>query len=48
LWTKGSKEIIPTEYERKTKNQALECYQSQLKMNWPHFQAVINHSEFYA
>lgn len=49
LWTKGSKEIIPTQEEIDLKNKALDCYQSQINLGStaPHFFAVRNRSEFY-
>lgn len=46
LWTKGDKEIIPTREEAELKNKVLECYQSQLRINWVHFEAVLNKSEY--
>lgn len=46
LYTEGTFEIVPTKEERLLKKQALEAYQSQLRINGPHFQAVINESEW--
>lgn len=48
LWTKGNKEIVPTEEELNLKYKALMCYQSQynLPATRPHFEAVIGRSEF--
>ena len=49
LWTQGSQEIIPTQSERIKKNQALDCYTSQINLGStaPHFTAVRQKSEFY-
>lgn len=49
LWTQGSKEIVPTQAEIDLKNQALDCYRSQINLGStrPHFDAVRNRSEFY-
>ncbi len=49
LYTTGSVEIIPTPEEIDLKNQALFCYQSQLRLpaTRPHFNAVIDKSEWY-
>lgn len=46
LLQKGSVEIIPTEEERVMKIKALKCYQSQLKINPHHFEAVVNQNEY--
>lgn len=46
LWTKGTKEIVPTTEELELKNRALDCYQSQIRINGPHFEAVRNKSEW--
>lgn len=46
LWTTGTKEIVPTQEELDLKNRALECYQSQIRINRPHFDAVKNRSEY--
>lgn len=48
LWTKGDREIIPTEEEKILKIKALDCYKSQILLpsTRPHFLAVINKSEF--
>lgn len=49
LHTTGSVEIVPTPEEIDLKNQALFCYQSQLRLpaTRPHFNAVIDKSEWY-
>lgn len=49
LWTTGSVEIKPTQSERILKNQALDCYRSQINLasTAPHFTAVRQKSEFY-
>jgi LmbE family N-acetylglucosaminyl deacetylase len=48
LWTTGQFEIIPTAEEMVLKNQALDCYQSQIQLpsTAPHFVAVRNRSEW--
>lgn len=48
LWTKGDKEVIPTEEEKALKIKALNCYTSQLLLpsTRPHFLSVINKSEW--
>lgn len=48
LWTKGSWEVEPTEKEKQLKNQALDCYKSQINLaaTAPHFLAVRNKSEW--
>lgn len=46
LWTKGNVEIVPTEEELRLKNEALDCYKSQISINLPHFQAVYGKSEW--
>lgn len=50
LWTTGRTEIVPTEAENELKIKAMGCYPSQLNLGStrPHFNAVINRSEFYA
>lgn len=50
LWINGSIEIKPTSEEMELKNRALDCYVSQINLGAtrPHFDAVRNHSEFYA
>jgi LmbE family N-acetylglucosaminyl deacetylase len=49
LWTKGSKEIVPTPEELALKNEALSCYRSQINLSStrPHFVAVAGKSEWY-
>jgi LmbE family N-acetylglucosaminyl deacetylase len=49
LHTTGSVEIVPTAEEIDLKNQALFCYQSQLRLpaTRPHFNAVIDKPEYY-
>lgn len=48
LWTRGTVEIVPTPEEREKKMQALACYQSQIQLpaTRPHFEAVIDKSEW--
>lgn len=46
LWTKSRIEIVPLPREIELKNKALECYQSQLKINAVHFDAVLGKSEW--
>lgn len=48
LWTTGQFEVIPTPEEMVLKNQALDCYQSQIRLpaTAPHFAAVRNKSEW--
>lgn len=48
LWTKGTIEVIPTPEEKELKEKALWCYQSQinLRSTRPHFEAVIDKSEW--
>lgn len=50
LYTTGKTEIIPTEQELGLKQQALQCYKSQLSSGAtrPHFTAVLGKSEWYA
>lgn len=50
LWTQGSRQIVPTAEEMALKNDALDCYYSQINLGAtaPHFKAVRNRSEFYA
>lgn len=47
LYTKGDTEIIPTEEELLKKKFAMECHQSQLRVNEPHFTAVLGKSEWF-
>lgn len=42
----GELEIIPTKEEKQIKEEALQCYASQLKINPHHFEAVKNKSEY--
>jgi hypothetical protein len=46
LYTKGNIEIVPTERELEIKRRALQCFESQLRINRPHFEAVYNRSEW--
>ncbi len=46
LEPQGELELKPTELERKLKEQALQCYESQIKINPHHFEAVRGKSEF--
>lgn len=46
LYTTGDYEVLPTPEEAELKNKALDCYESQLKINGPHFEAVRNKSEW--
>lgn len=46
LYTKGNVEIIPLEAELRLKNEALYCFESQMRVNMPHFQAVFGKSEW--
>lgn len=46
LYTTGDIEIKPTQEEIELKNKALSCYESQIRINKPHFDAVINKSEW--
>jgi LmbE family N-acetylglucosaminyl deacetylase len=48
LWTKGEREVIPTEEEKVLKTRALNCYKSQIMLpsTRPHFLAVIGKSEW--
>jgi len=48
-WTRGSREIVPTEEERALKEKALACYQSQINLpaTRHHFEAVMGKSEWY-
>lgn len=48
LHTKGPTVITPTQEEKDMKNKMLDCYQSQIKINAPHFAAVRNLPEYYA
>lgn len=47
LHTKGKVVVTPTEEEMKLKNRALDCYESQLQYNRPHFDAVRNLPEYF-
>lgn len=42
----GTDEVTPTEDEAARKMDALRCYESQLRINLPHFQAVTGRSEW--
>lgn len=46
LYPAGEMEIIPTDKEKVGKNLALSCYPSQIRINWPHFEAVEGKSEY--
>lgn len=48
LYTEGETEIKPTEEELNKKYKALECYQSQLRLDStrPHFEAILGRSEW--
>jgi LmbE family N-acetylglucosaminyl deacetylase len=46
LYTTGNIEIFPSANEKNIKRHALECYQSQLAINGPHFLAVVGKSEW--
>lgn len=46
LWTRGVSEVVPTEKEAKLKEKALACYESQIRINKPHFDAVAGKSEW--
>lgn len=46
LWTPGNIEIVPTDEELALKEKALSCYQSQIRINRPHFEAVRGKSEW--
>lgn len=46
LYTIGNIEIVPTERELELKRRALDCYQSQWRINRPHFEAVLGKSEW--
>lgn len=46
LYTTGNKEVVPTDSEVVLKNRAMECFQSQLRVNRPHFDAVKGKSEW--
>lgn len=48
LWTRGNIEIIPTKEEIEIKKKALSCYLSQIRLpsTRPHFESVINKSEW--
>lgn len=42
----GEVAIIPSKKEEELKNQALDCYKTQIKVNKPHFDAVKNSFEY--
>jgi LmbE family N-acetylglucosaminyl deacetylase len=42
----GTEEVTPTEEEAARKMEALRCYESQARINLPHFQAVTGRSEW--
>lgn len=46
LYTTGNAEIVPTAEELRLKREALYCFESQLRVNMPHFAAVIGKSEW--
>lgn len=46
LYTTGTTEIVPTPEENKRKRNALRQYVSQLRINRPHFDAVLDKSEW--
>jgi LmbE family N-acetylglucosaminyl deacetylase len=46
LTPNGKIEVIPTEEEKELKRLALSCYESQIKLNWAHFDAVRDKSEY--
>lgn len=46
LHTVGDIEVKPTEEENALKIKSLECYQSQIRINKPHFDAVVYKSEW--
>ena len=48
LYTTGKEEIIPTDEEQNIKYRALECYQSQIRLDAtrPHFEAIIGKPEW--
>jgi hypothetical protein len=46
LHTTGDVEIVPTERELEMKTRALQCFESQLRINRPHFDAVLGKSEW--
>lgn len=46
LHTRGETEVVPTLEELRLKNMSLNCYESQIRINLPHFQAVLNQSEW--
>ncbi len=46
LWTKGETEVIPTQEELEIKTEALNCYKSQIRINRPHFDAVLGKNEW--
>lgn len=46
LYKRGSYEVIPTTRELELKQMAMECFESQLRINLPHFKAVQGKSEW--
>jgi hypothetical protein len=46
LHTTGDVEVVPTEREMELKRRALQCFESQLRINRPHFDAVAGKSEW--
>jgi LmbE family N-acetylglucosaminyl deacetylase len=46
LWTRGEAEVIPTDAELQRKHHALGFYESQIRVNRPHFDAVLGKSEW--
>lgn len=46
LYTTGETEIVPTKEEKELKTRALAVYQSQIRINGPHFVAVVGKSEW--
>lgn len=46
LYPQGKIEIVPTDEERKKKQEILQFYKSQLAINRPHFDAVEGRSEY--
>lgn len=46
LHTVGNLEVIPTREEMILKHRALECHESQMRINLPHFEAVFGKSEW--
>jgi LmbE family N-acetylglucosaminyl deacetylase len=46
LWTRGEVEVVPTDAELQRKHHALGFYESQIRVNRPHFDAVLGKSEW--